>query len=472
MSELNPNPLINLARLRTGLLLMLVLASLAFTSTDLAAQDTVAEVLEENAELVEDVVFQDNLGRDTPRSSFLGFLLAAEKFDYEQAAKFMDFRNLPFEVGQLEHAELARQLDFVIKRGMKVNIDHLSLKVTGQVVDGLPDYRDELGRVIADDAEQIIYIQRVPGDSDNFVWKISNASVAQVPELYDFLSYPQWVEDVRENVPGDFSFLGIELFKWVIILAVAAIAYPAFWLIGLVLSWLISRPGSPLHIPVRKLFTRPLAILAVLYLTRMILLELGLGARAQVFASTKTFWTIVMVWLIFSLIDLFRAIRRERFLAQGRADAHILGRPMANSLKLITLLVASLFWMANAGINITTLLTGLGIGGLALALALQKPIEDVLGAVSIYAQQPIATGDLCKYGTALGHVEEIGLRTTRLRTLDDTLVSVPNSIIAHGAIENYSAREKILYHPDLPLRYDTTARADADHHRRHRLHGA
>ena len=186
-------------------------------------------------------------------------------------------------------------------------------------------------------------------------------------------------------------------------------------------------------------------------------MELGLGARAQVFVNTKTFSTIVEVWLLFSLIDLLRARRREQFLAQGRSDAHILGRPMANSLKLITLLAGTLFWMANAGINITTLLTGLGVGGLALALALQKPIEDVLGAVSIYSLQPIVTGDLCKYGTNLGCVEEIGLRTTRIRTLNDTVVSVPNSIIAHGPIENYSARNKILYHPDLPLRYDTTA---------------
>jgi MscS family membrane protein len=65
------------------------------------------------------------------------------------------------------------------------------------------------------------------------------------------------------------------------------------------------------------------------------------------------------------------------------------------------------------------------------------------------------TGDLCKYGNILGKIEEIGLRTTRIRTLNNTLVSVPNCTIAHGAIENYSAREKMLYHPELPLRYDT-----------------
>jgi len=129
---------------------------------------------------------------------------------------------------------------------------------------------------------------------------------------------------------------------------------------------------------------------------------------------------------------------------------------MANALKLFTLLIAVLVWLSNSGINISTLLAGLGVGGVALALALQKPIEDLLGAVSIYSQQPIITGDLCKYGGILGRIEEIGLRTTRIRTLNNTLVSVPNCLIAHGAIENYSAREKMLYHPELPLRYDAS----------------
>ena len=159
---------------------------------------------------------------------------------------------------------------------------------------------------------------------------------------------------------------------------------------------------------------------------------------------------------MFSLIDLGRAKRRERFIAEGRLDAHILGRPLANALKLLTLLVATLVWLSNSGVEISALLAGLGVGGVALALALQKPIEDLLGAVSLYSQQPMQTGDLCKYGTILGSIEEIGLRTTRIRTLSDTLVSVPNCIIAHGAIENFSRREKMLYHPDLPLRFDTT----------------
>jgi MscS family membrane protein len=456
MATTNLSQILGFFRTFNRSLLALLLSCLAYTPIVLALQDPVTELANTTQNVVKEVEFKDNLGRDTPRSSFMGFLDATEKFDYELAAEFMDLRNLPYETRQHDGKELARQFDFVIKRGMRISVDQLSTKASGHVVDGLPDYRDELGRLVDEDEELVLFMQRVPGTDDNFIWKISNASVADIPEVYEFFSYPDWVEKIRNKVPSDASFLGIELFKWVIVLSVAVVSWPIFWLIGFAMSWLISRPGSPLHRPVRRLFTRPLALLAVILVTGSLLKELGLGAKAQYVFETKTVMTLVVVWIVFSLIDLFRAKRRERFLAEGRADAHILGRPMANALKLITILGATLVWLNNSGVDITTLLAGLGVGGLALALALQKPIEDLLGAVSLYSQQPMGTGDLCKYGTIFGRIEEIGLRTTRIRTLNDTLVSVPNCIIAHGAIENYSAREKMLYHPDLPLRYDTT----------------
>jgi MscS family membrane protein len=456
MPEINKlltiNPITNCRRL----LLVFVIACLAFAPTVQALQEQQVEAPALEQDVVEDNAFKDNLGRDTPRSSFIGFLTLTEKFDYEGAALYMDLRNLPRATREYTGEELARQLDFIIKRGMKINVDHLSKKVTGQVVDGLPDYRDELGHLVSNDGEQILYMQRVPGLDNNFIWKVSNASIAMVPELYDYFSYPDWVENIRERLPEDAVFLGIESFKWVIVLGAALITAPVFWLIGFALSWLFSKPGSPLHLQVRRLFTWPLTLFAVMLVTSRLLRELGLGATAQAFVEAKTLMTIVIVWVVFSLIDLARAKRRETFIAQGRSDAHILGRPMANALKLFILLAAVLVWLNNTGIDITTLLAGLGVGGIALALALQKPIEDLLGAVSIYSQQPIVTGDLCKYGTTLGRIEEIGLRTTRIRTLNNTLVSVPNCIIAHGAIENYSARETMLYHPELPLRYDTT----------------
>lgn len=434
--------------------LALYLALIALPTIGIA-QDIPEEDLEEQA-LSEEFTFKDNLGRDTPYSSFTRFIEATEKYDYETAAQYMDLRNLPHTVRQVDAAELARQFDFIIQRGMSIRVDLLSRKPSGQVVDGLPEYRDELGTLVGDDGELVLYMQRVPGLDDNFIWKISNASVAQVPEIYDYFSYPSWIEAIRERIPPKHGFLGIELFKWVIVLSAAIILFPVFWLIGYIVSRLISKPGSPLHKPVRNFFTRPIAILAVMIITGHLLKELGLGARAQAIAETRTLITLVTVWLIFSFIDLLRAKRREKFIARGRADAHILGRPLSNALKLITLMIAVLVWLNNSGVEIGALLAGLGIGGVALALALQKPIEDLLGAVSLYSQQPMQAGDLCKYGDILGSIEEIGLRTTRIRTLNDTLVSVPNCIIAHGAIENFSARKKMLYHPDLPLRYDTS----------------
>ena len=425
----------------------------AGSSTAIALQEELTAVQAPAAEVVE---FKDNLGRDTPRSSFIGFLRATEQFDYTSAVQFMDMRNLPHAARRVDAEELARQLDFIIQRGMKINVDQLSSKVTGQVVDGLPDYRDELGRLIGDAGEQVLYMQKVPGLDDNFIWKVSNASIALVPELYDYFSYPAWIEYFRENLPSDSSFLGVELFKWVIVLGMIGILLPAFWIIGYILSRLISKPGAPLFVPIRSFLTRPVPFLAIGLISGSLLRELGLGARAQELAESRTLVTLIVVWLIFSLIDLARAKRRERFIAEGREDAHILGRPLAHALKLLTLLGASLVWLSNSGVEISALLAGLGVGGVALALALQKPIEDLLGAVSLYSQQPMQTGDLCKYGDILGSIEEIGLRTTRIRTLSDTLVSVPNCIIAHGAIENFSKREKMLYHPDLPLRFDTT----------------
>ena len=284
------------------------------------------------SETTKEFVFKDNLGRDTPRSSFSGFLNATENFDYELAVQYMDLRNLPYKTRKHDGEELARQFDFIIKRGMRIDVEHLSSAINGQVVDGLPEYRDELGRLVDEEEEQILYMQRVPGVDENFIWKISNASVAHIPELYDYFSYPDWIENIRKRLPADSGFLGIELFKWVILLAATVILLPIFWLLGFILSWLISRPGSPLHHPIRKLFTQPLAILAVMLITGKLIRELGLGATAQSVAETRTLITIVVVWIVFSLIDLFRARRRENFLAQGRADAHILGRPMANAL--------------------------------------------------------------------------------------------------------------------------------------------
>jgi MscS family membrane protein len=104
----------------------------------------------------------------------------------------------------------------------------------------------------------------------------------------------------------------------------------------------------------------------------------------------------------------------------------------------------------------TAVLAGLGVGGLAVAFAAQKTLENLFGGVAIIADQPVLVGDFCKFGDQMGTVEDIGLRSTRIRTLDRTLVTVPNGHFSSLSIENFAPRDKVRFQPFLHLPYDTS----------------
>ncbi len=439
---------------------VLLFALLGAVSTVPAQDDSYASNEETTLQLVEvkkKKEWVDSLGRETPRSSMEGFLKATEQRDYELAVEFIDFRNLPRAMRKLDHQELAEQFDFVIQRNVWVDVEALSSDPMGADRDGLPSFRDTAGSIEIHGDKLNILIQRVPADEKGkFIWKLSNATVADIPRLYAEHSYPDWLEEFKSHFPEDVTFIGLELFKWAFLLAVILVGWPILWVLSLVLTRLISKPSSPLYRDIRSLFTGPVTALILVTVGGLFLRELGLGATAQKVAEGRTLMTIFTAWLLFSIIDLMRAKRRERFIQEGRSDAAVLGRPLANTLKLFTVIIAILMWLANIGVEITALVAGLGVGGIALALAMQKPIEDLLGAISIYSQRPFVTGDLCRYSGFLGRIEEIGLRTTRMRTRANTVVSVPNSRLAYEDIENISEREKIQYAPMLRLRIDTT----------------
>jgi MscS family membrane protein len=437
---------------------LLHVASVAAQEDDAEARRTeAAEALAEILTTDEQATFKDSLDRDTPRSSARAFLLAAERGDFERAAKYLDFRNLPRDMAELERTELAEQLYLVISRSLWIDLDGISDQAAGAVEDGLPVYRDVLGEVMADGEQLKLLLQRVPAEEEGqFIWKVSNATVADIPLLYEHYGYPEWVEHFRTKFPVRASFLGVELFKWVLLVAATLVLWPLLWLLFYGLTRLVSSPRSGLYPEIRKLLTRPLPVLVLLVIVNAMLRELGLGATAQKIMQAHTIGTFIVVWVLFGIIDLVRGIRRERFLARGRDDAAVLGRPMANALKLLITLLGVLLWLSNMGVNISALLAGLGVGGIAMALALQKPIEDLFGAITLYSQRPVSTGDVCRYGQHFGRVEEIGLRSTRIRTQGNTVVSVPNSRLAYEDIENISARQSIWYQPLIRLRIDTT----------------
>lgn len=99
---------------------------------------------------------------------------------------------------------------------------------------------------------------------------------------------------------------------------------------------------------------------------------------------------------------------------------------------------------AGAGVNVTEMVAGLGIGGIALALAAQKTLEDLFGGISIITRESIRVGDYCRVADQLGTIEDIGLSATRLRTRDRTVVSIPNAKIAQLSSENFALRDKFV----------------------------
>ena len=131
-----------------------------------------------------------------------------------------------------------------------------------------------------------------------------------------------------------------------------------------------------------------------------------------------------------------------------------LGRKLS---KITAVIVGVLVLFYIAGINIAAVLTGLGIGGIAIAFAAQKTLENLFGGIMIISDQPIRVGDFCRAGDYLGNVENIGLRSTRIRTLERTVVSVPNGQLALMSLENFTTRDKMWFHHTLHLRYETTA---------------
>jgi MscS family membrane protein len=400
---------------------------------------------------------EDALGRGTPRSAAIGFLKACSEFDFDRASEYLDLRNLPPRIAEIGGHELARQLNHVISRSVWLDDYNVSDHPEGAKGDGLPGFRDELVKIKTPDGKETpIWLQRVPRGDGELIWKVSNRSVALIPELYDEFSYPEFVERIRKWFPEDASFLGFETFKWFIMVMFAFISWPLFWAIGWLLSRAFSSPDRETYPLVRKAFTWPFILLSYLFFGSFIIEALGAGARAQQVMDAKTVIVIVVVWALWSAINLFKVYKQSKLNEAGRPGAAKLMQPMTTLIKLMILIFGLLFWLNNLGVNITTVLAGLGVGGLAVALALQKPIEDMMGALTIFTQASIRVGDLCKYGEFLGVVEDIGLRTVRLRTLTNTVVTIPNSRIAHLEIENLSYRTKIRFWPTLRLRYDTT----------------
>jgi len=164
-----------------------------------------------------------------------------------------------------------------------------------------------------------------------------------------------------------------------------------------------------------------------------------------------------LTWLSVRLIGVLieRTVRSRRMTeASGMIAITRLGGQFGKGLAVVAGAALILY---NAGINLTAVLTGLGVGGIAIAFAAQKTLENLFGGIMIASDRPIRVGDYCRAGEYSGTVESIGLRSTRIRTADRTLVSVPNGQLSMMSLENFAMRDKIRFSHTISLRLETSS---------------
>ena len=186
-------------------------------------------------------------------------------------------------------------------------------------------------------------------------------------------------------------------------------------------------------------------------------LHIPLLPRHYYFQITSIALIISATWILWRIVQWSLHRVRYRALARGHAGTGSLMLLGERIVKAMIFVVGVLAVLGNLGFNMSTALAGLGIGGLAIGFGAQKTIENLFGGVSVLGDEVFRVGDVCRFGDRTGVVEDIGLRSTRIRTEERTLVAIPNGTVATINLENLSRRDKILFKTTLGLRLETKA---------------
>ena len=405
---------------------------------------------------------EDKFRRGQPRSSFKGFLYAVKKQDYATAINYIDYRNLSPDVINIGKEELARQLYIILSRTIWIDIDSISDLPQGNLNQkNVPSYRELFGNIKTKNGSVKLYLQRVPRKEDKVkIWKISNYTVEKIPTLSLEYAYTPLGEWLSKSLPA-MSFLGVELWQWLYYLYMVFIFFIIAKIMTISFSFILKRIKPDVLPETQQFIKKPLTLLLTVILLRFFIPEANSTHQTKAVAEGATLLTIAWLWLLFHFIDLIKTKLAARFISQDKPLAVFLLRPAGTVIKSIITIITVLIWFENLGFSATTIIAGIGVGGIAIALAAQKTVENIIGAITLYTSAPVKIGDFCRFGKYLGVVEEIGLRATRIRTLNRTVIYIANAKFIDMEIENFSERERMAFHPKIYLKPTSTS-ADID----------
>jgi MscS family membrane protein len=257
---------------------------------------------------------------------------------------------------------------------------------------------------------------------------------------------------------------GLALWQWLGLVVVLGLA----WLIGRAGAWLftwiagklVGRTATNIDDELVIQLRSPLRMLASLGLIRLgiVPLELGATPTRACHEILLALFAIALVWGALRSIDVIAAHLGRASWAVERPSTRSVLMLLSRIAKALVIVIAGIGFLSGIGLPVASLLAGLGIGGIALAFGAQKTVENLFGAVAIGIDRPFREGDFIKVEDhVMGTVEVVGLRSTRIRTADRTIVTLPNGRLSDMRIETFTLRDRIRLFLVLNLVYETTA---------------
>ena len=418
---------------------------------DLTAAELLARSQEINASFEASVLSGFTPGRaQTPQQALVALYSAFRMGDPESAALYLDLRYIPESLEEVPPVNIARGLLFIFSQQNVLDLTRISSEPEGSLEDGLPEDLERVGTVSLSDEVIPVYLQRIEEADGTPVWRVSNATVVRIPDMWDELGYSALNVWLSQVLP-EFYVLGMGNFQVAILLATAIGGWFVTGWISLLIAGLGGRFSNPWQHAISRFLRVPLRLILYVALIRIVIANLGLSVIAKAYLQSSPLEYLVAVILAFGLLNLYRDYKIRQLELQGDVEYVALIKPVVVILRIIVATTAALMWADQAGFNVSTLIAGLGVGSLAVALAAQKTLENVIGAITLYTARPIRPGDWCRFGQIQGTVEEIGLRSVTLRTQNRTLVTVPNSMFSSADIENFSVRDRIRFYKLLQL---------------------
>jgi len=402
----------------------------------------------------------DELGRGTPQDSVRGFLEATTLRNYKRASSYLDLRRVPAAERATRGPELAHQLRVVLDNTV-FDLGTLSDDPEGRPETGLPKSRQLVGRVETGKGTFSVLLDRVPRDDGVPIWQFSNVIVAQTPELYRELSYGI----VGERLPTflvETRLFRLALWQWIGLFLLLGLSYLIAWLAvrpGLPLSRrILSRAGFDVSDPTFGRAISPLRGLIALGIFKAGESSLALPATVHplVVGVQKFVLVIIMSWLALRLIEVSSQLVRRRLLRRQEPPNQPVVDFIQRGLKIVVSVLAALMLLEAVGVQVSALIAAIGVGGIGIALAAQRTVENLFGGLAVVGDRPVQEGDFCKFGDQQGTVERIGLWSTRLRTPERSVITIPNAQFLTARVENLQERDRILFNTIVRLRYETT----------------